>query len=99
MERSNHITININLRVLKIFAQIFTAIIFAIGTITMAYAQTDAGERVQVLATVAGWFNVRQINPQNIAISTNMAVWVNGTKFIKCANETQPVNFSYFSAN
>ncbi len=40
--------------------------------------------QVKMTATVAGWYDVVEIDNENIHVKTNMKVWVNGREFIRC---------------
>ena len=42
--------------------------------------------KVKMTATVPGWYEIEEIDNENIHIKTNMKVWVNGREFIRCDN-------------
>ena len=46
--------------------------------------QAASSARVKMTATVAGWYEVEEIDNENIHLKTNMKVWVNGREFIRC---------------
>ncbi len=46
--------------------------------------QSSQAAQVKMTATVAGWYEVEEIDNENIHVKTNMKVWVNGREFIRC---------------
>jgi hypothetical protein len=83
------ITITVSRRTLKIAGVIFFSIILIFGTLTYAYGQVS---RVNVIATVSGWFKAEQVDNETVSLATNMNVWVNGRQFVVCRDPDQPVN-------
>ena len=49
-----------------------------------ATANLEQSAHVKMTATVAGWYDVEEIDNTNIHVKTNMKVWVNGREFIRC---------------
>lgn len=76
--KRNYFTIEISLRAIKITGVVIVSLFLVFGSLAYAYG------KVNMSATVAGWFNTKQIDNVNLSVSTNMKVWVNGRQFVQC---------------
>jgi hypothetical protein len=66
------------------------SLLLIFGSLAYAYGG------VEMSVTVGGWFNTRQIDSTNLAVSTNMVVWVNGTQFVTCSENKNLVRSDYY---
>lgn len=79
MENDDVIIIAINRRKLRYFGILIISLFLIFGTIAYAYGQ------VNMSAAVAGWFQTKQIDNENLSVTTNMNVYVNGRQYVRCA--------------
>lgn len=78
MRSANFIIIKVSIRKIKIIVIILVSLIALFTSLTYVYG------KVNMSATVAGWFKTNQIDNKNLSVTTNMTVWVNGRQFVKC---------------
>ena len=90
MIERNYFTIEISWRAIKIAVVTLISILVIFGAITIA--RGSVGISTKMSASVAGWFKTYRIDNENLSITTNMTVWVNGTQFVKCEGNKDLVN-------
>jgi hypothetical protein len=76
-------------KISKTHAETPTApVIVAAGPAEENTAATAVGtNQVRMSATVPGWYDVIEIDNENLLLKTNMQVWVNGREFIRCGDD------------
>ena len=78
MENEDAIIITLSRRKLRITGVVVVSLVLFFSTLAYAYGQ------VNMSATIAGWFETKQLDNENLSVTTNMNVFVNGRQYVRC---------------
>ena len=83
---------------LLIYSLTLSGIVFKDGRETKAEAPhtpkisveaVTESAQVKMIARVNGWYKVSEVDNENLSVSTNMNVWVNGREFVRLKDGSQ----------